>query len=298
VDDSNLRAWLQTLDAYTCYFEGRLRKGLEKAEAAQRKLLEHPGTNWEQSTLHVVKVWCNVRIGDMVGLRRVFQEGLRDALRRGDRYLETTIRRFSVIYFLAQDDPAAARSQLDQASWVPPSDSFHLQHWYEYRARIEIALYRANAEEARRELDELYPSYRRSFLPRVQSVRTDLAWLRGRLELLEGHPRNAARAARALERDDSEHACVWATLLRAGIAASQRREEAAREHLQQAASLADSRDMEMCGAVAEWRLGDLGQDSARKSAEAWMRRQEVRKPERLARLIAPGFPSPGRARQP
>jgi hypothetical protein len=277
------------LEAYVAFFEGKFRESLDRGHAVLRAMSEQATLYWEHSTLQLVMLFGYVRTGDLNGLRAMHDRALRDATLRRDRYLETTVRRYCQLVFLADDDPAAARRQLERATWVTDDRTFHVQHYFERVARLEIALYEGATDEARQVMDELWPRYRRSLLPQTQSLRTGMAWLRGRLELLAGSPDAAVGHARALEADDSVHSPVWAGLLRAGIAAATGHAASARAHLARVVDLATARDLELCAAVARWRLGEAGDDEARRRAAAWMEAQRVKSPERLVGLYAPGF---------
>jgi hypothetical protein len=277
------------LEAYVAFFEGKFRESLDRGHAVLRAMSEQAPLYWEHSTLQLVMLFGYVRTGDLNGLRAMHDRALRDATLRRDRYLETTVRRYCHLVFLADDDPAAARRQLERATWVTDDRTFHVQHYFERVARLEIALYEGATDEARQVMVELVPRYRRSLLPQTQSLRTGMAWLRGRLELLAGSPDAAVAHVRTLEADECVHGPVWAHLLRAGIAAATRDAAAARGHLAAVVELATARDMELCAAVARWRLGEAGDAEARRIAAAWMEAQRVKSPERLVRLYAPGF---------
>jgi hypothetical protein len=138
---------------------------------------------------------------------------------------------------------------------------------------------------------------------RIQTVRTELAFLLGRVALAraEAAPgaegrlalRQARRHARRLAGEGVGHAAACSHLLHAGVAAGEGARDAALEHLRRAVDLAEPEDMRLVAAVAQWRHGRLlGGDDGRAlvaRAEASMAREGIRRPDRICAAFAPGF---------
>jgi hypothetical protein len=228
--------------------------------------------------------------------RPLFREYVRDALRRGDRYAETSIRRAFNAVWLADDHPDEALADLDDTRWTPGA-GFHLQHWYELEARAEIGLY---TDRARPVLDEIQPQLeqlRRSKLLRVQFLRNLYNSVLGRLALARHDLGDSERArvvlaaARHLERERIGYAGVWARLLRAGVARERGDDDEARRLLAAAAAAAAATDLLLHAAVARRRLGEVvgGTEGAEliAGADAWMTVEGIRNPARMAVVIAP-----------
>jgi hypothetical protein len=105
--------------------------------------------------------------------------------------------------------------------------------------------------------------------------------------------RSAARQAGKIERAKASWANPLATLLRAGIASVQGQSEEALRLLTQAEEEFHTADMEMYAAAARRQRGKLlGGDEGKAliaSADAFMAEQDVKVPERIAAMLAPGF---------
>jgi hypothetical protein len=85
-----------------------------------------------------------------------------------------------------------------------------------------------------------------------------------------------------------------AMLLSAAVTFLEGRSGDARDLLAAAVTAFERADMRLYAAVAQRRLGMLRNDDRGRElvgeADAWMAAQGIRKPARMARLIAPGFP--------
>jgi hypothetical protein len=195
-------------------------------------------------------------LGRWLDMQAERAEHLRDAARRGDRYAETTLSRGINLAWLVSDEPARARKELELATWTPPQGGYHMQHWYELRARIELALYEDDVAAARQQLADGFGPLQRSLLQRAQTLRTDAIWLRGRAALFsvaEGGPREhldlAVAAAQALWREGVSYAGP-------GPASRGRDHRSAatppRPGPARRASGSDEADLRMCAAAASW----------------------------------------------
>ena len=257
-------AWAAGAAGCVDYVLGRFapaKRNLAQAETILRQ--QTTGTQWELSTMHLLLGFALRASGAVRELGQRFDEYARDAARRGDHYLGTTMARSFGIVWLMRDDVAAALADLDAHTWTPVESGYHVQHYYELRARGEIDLYRGSVEMIP---FAGFEALERSLNARIQIVRLDSYWLQGRLALAVGDVATAERMARKLEREKMPYAQVWAHLLRADW--------------QAAASLGDAEDMLLCSAAARRRVGDP-------AGEAWMTGQGIKNPERMTDLIAP-----------
>ncbi len=178
-----------------------------------------------------------------------------------------------------------------------------MQHWYELRARVELAIYEQEVPTVIGDLMPRFAALDRSMLLRVKVVRADAAALRGRLLLAAaaaGHGvasrlDEVARIIRQLEGERAGYATVYALLLRAGIAAVARR--ASRDGvivpLREAVAVAAEHDMALHLAAARDRLaGLLGGDEGaalRAAAAAYASTEGVVAPGRMFEVQAPGI---------
>ena len=85
----------------------------------------------------------------------------------------------------------------------------------------------------------------------------------------------------------------YATLLRAGVAHQRRDDGKASSLLSEAVQMFERADMRLYAAAARRRLGEkLGGERGQQlinEADAWMAGQNVKNPEALAKMLAPGF---------
>src|SRR5262249_4520766 len=138
----------------------------------------------------------------------------------------------------------------------------------------------------------------------VQQVRIFLLHLRARAALAAA-PAAAApgplwhaaeRDARLLRRERIAWAEALAQLVRAGVAMGRHDAGGARQRLEDAAGRLEAAGLHLQAAVARRRLGERvgGSEGQRlmEQAEAWMKGQNVRRPDRMTALLAPGFPDP------
>lgn len=303
LEDDHVTGWILASEGFASYFRGRYRVASQQLTESARIFREHTiGSSWELNNVRVFRLLALRFIGDFAQLQLLFERYTRDASQRGDRFMETTLRRAFAILELVRGDPDSARDQLQRARWTPPGDAFHVQHWYELEARSEIALYEGAAPRA---LEELAPDYERlgrSLLLRLQIVRVASRWIRARTLLsaavTEERDRKrrlaeAARLARRMARESVGFPRAWSRLVMAAVMTQQGKSEHAYRHLREAIEVADAFDMEAVAASARHRLGELvagnESDTLIASSNDWMSREKIAEPARLLDLIAPGF---------
>jgi hypothetical protein len=288
--DKTLRAFSISCAGAVCYLGGRFAEARDRVIVGEQALREETtGTTWELDSARIFLLLALRQMGSLAELTRRFDDYQRDGAKRGDRYIETTLTRAFNIIWLVRDDPATAERELDRKHWTPPEGGYHLQHWYELRARTELALYRGDITEARTHLAEGFEAAERSMLLRIQTVRTETAWMRGRLELARaataGQPEpllaEVTKLAKGLESERMPYATVWALLLRAAVASQ--KGESPTALLDQSIKLADEQQMMLCAAVARRRRGGVSE------GDEWMNEMGIRQFERMTEVIAPGF---------
>ena len=286
--DPHLRAWTIAATGTSNYLlAGRFKLALDQVREAESAFRQLAGAAWEIDSLRFFGLFSLRHLGAIRELSRCYDEYVRDAARRGDRYAETTMAQQANLVLLAEDSPDEAERLQHRSTWVPPTDAFHLQHWYSVRAHAEIGLYRGNLSKVvhwRRTLASL----ERSLLERIQIVRAEAVWLCGRLVVAQGEAEAAAQCATRLEKERIGYATAWAHLLRAALAGD--RAERGR-HLREAIALSEKHDMGLCAASARMRLADLtsGDESnaLRAEAETWMAGEGIHDPKRFLEVIAP-----------
>jgi hypothetical protein len=221
-------------------------------------------------------------------IHRLASELTRYARRRGDRYLETTIRQLSTVAWLCHDKVNMARASLAAARWVPPEGRFHLQHWYRAEAESEVKLYEGRAAEAIEETRQTFESLRSSLLTRVETVRVMSRWLEGRLHLAAAADDPSLvpateRIVKRIAREKVRYARGFEAVLRGGIAELRGDREAAIALYRSAADWG----MDLAAAVAGRRAAQLAGDAAELAvAELALSRLGVVDPDRIARVFA------------
>lgn len=300
-DDAYISAWGTISRGGLAYFLG----DFAWAEAAMRRagaiLSRVGGTAWERNNSSMFILFCLRYRGELRMLDGLVESLRRDAERRGDIYMEISVRRYGGRYaWLADDRPEEALRDLETTDWPAPETVFHLQDWQRLEARCEIALYAGSATAIRAAAESDFESLSRSLLPRISTVRYPSTYLRGRLLLAcdpgETELRAVERLARSLLRAEERYPRVFAELLVAGVAHRRGDDPRAVAALGRAVETAGELGMAFHRAAAQRRLaaligGDEGA-SLRAASEAWMKAQAVRDPERLVTILAPGFDGP------
>lgn len=178
--------------------------------------------------------------------------------------------------------------------------AFHLLHWGVLGARAQVRLYRGEGREALAGLDAEWPRLEASLLLRIGAARVEATHLRARGLLAAAREedgrrrrrcrRRAEAVARRLRRERLAHARPFADLVSAGAAALAGRRDAARRALAGAAAGFEACDMRLYALAARRRLAELaGDDGERVLADGVMTALGVASPERMTRMLAPGF---------
>jgi serine/threonine protein kinase len=295
-EDPRLRAFLLlsegTVEYWTCRL-GRADELIGQAEAVFRE--ETTGTNLELKSARMFHAFTLRHRGAWARLRELRERYVADAERRGDRYVITSMNRYCSALYLASDEPRRARSMVDNATWVLPTNAFHAQHWYELEARGEIALYEGTLAADLPALEPLFAGLDKSVLTRVTTVSALSLWLRGRLAL---HTPGAdaqklvEKSIAKLAKVDNPRAAVFASMLGAGRAMQAGDTEIAVAKLRAAYTRADEIDLSLHAAAARRQLGLLlgGSEGADHLAlaEKTMTDEGVASPDRFTRWFVPG----------
>jgi hypothetical protein len=295
-----IMAWPLGAEAINSYFQGRLDDCLAVMPQVIALFREHTtGAVWEIATARLFLA-LTLRLAGRYGqLRALCEEEVGEAARRGDLYTEATLRRVGGVALLAADDPDGAERDLTRTRWSPPPGQYHMQNWYEWRQRAEIALYRGRAAELQTPAETTFADLRRVLLWRVATTRAEALWLGGRLAVsaADGSDRarlgQARRYARTLASTPYRFAPMWARLIDAGIAARRGEHARAAALLEEAAGDARAGAMDvLTGAIelcaASLLPGTEGGDR-RGRARIALTARGIADPERFADLLVPGF---------
>jgi hypothetical protein len=227
---------------------------------------------------------------------------LADAEQRGDLFMSVLLRvSHPNVLWLAADDPDGARAQISEAKAKWPRGKFLIQDWQVMRSEAEIDLYAGLGAKAYERLLRDESALRKSLLLRVQYMRALTAFARARAAIasIESAPgeratrlAEAQRRARELERERMAWTAPLAALIMAAAANASGDPDSAGALLRRGIDLAQSADMTLHAAAARYQLGRLLGGSRGgellQSAEAAMRTQAIKVPERFAAMMVPG----------
>jgi hypothetical protein len=245
-----------------------------------------------------VRFW----LGDMTELGRYHARLFGEAEQRGDLLVTVQLRigHLNIVWLATDDVESARRHHVEAMSqWV--MSGYFVQHWLAMISDAHIDLYVGDGERAyQRVLWDERP-LARSFLMRVQALRAQTYFLRGRCAAASIASRPSERRARLAEvarlvRRLEEERMPWiaplADLVAATGANAAGNRQDAEIRLRAAIAHADQADMSLLSTVAKHRLGTLiagdeGRELAR-AAERTLLDQGVRAPSRFAAVILPG----------
>jgi len=299
-DSPYLAAWRSMAYGAHAYFGGEYPKSIERLGEAEAEFRGQSRAIWELNTVRMVRLWGYLRSGQLGVMPAMLDEYLRDASRRGDQYMRTTLLRSCHTAWVARGSLEQAQEVLGEARWTPPGGRYHLQHWFAFRAERELAL--CTRSEGPPDLGrEEFARIESSLLLRVGTVRHDVTWLRGRLAIAAAAAssaprplrREAAKLARRLRRHGTDEARASGLLVAAAVETQRARDTVAVDLLRAAISLSDRAGLLHHAAAARDRLGRLlGGDEGerlRGEARAWCEEQGVVNAAWMMELYAPGF---------
>jgi energy-coupling factor transporter ATP-binding protein EcfA2 len=288
-------AFAEALANYQC---GRWQLGLDGFEEAAQILREHcTGFAFEIASALRFALDSLFNLGELGEICRRVPQYLHEAERRGDLYGATDMRTgLPNAAWLAADQPEVARQECSRGREYWSQLDFYLQHYYDLLAQTHIDLYLGDGEAAYRRIAEGWPKLEGSMLLRVQAVRAEALFLRGRAVLAHAQGsgdrdslRELAHVSARLDRQHMPGAHALSNLLAAGSARLAGNDERAAGLLAQAESRFQTASMALCASAARRRRGELlgGSAGARLIADAdrWMAGQTIKKPEAMTRLI-------------
>jgi len=294
IEDPIFGKMLRGLHGLWHYFAGDFRRAAETLAAFESATGTDAGQQIEVQTGRIFRLLALRHLGAFRELKRAFDIYLRDAVRRGDRYTEASLARALGVRWLLSDEPERLRAYLERDVWSPPAGAFHLQHWYETMARVDLALYQGGDD-----LRGVFRGVERSMLLSISSIKAHYFWYRGRLALAEAARgsrrarRDAARMAKKLSSAPQRSFRAFGQMMAAAVAALRGERDRAVALLSDAARGFEEQGMKLYHAVAQRRQGELlgGQagETLVRGADELMRSEEVRNPERVADMYAPGF---------
>ncbi len=271
------------------------REAFEILDESDGVLAQMANAAWELSAGRFFLVHSLRKMGDFATMRAYAQRFVREAEERGNIYARTTISRLCNILWLVDDDPDRARADLKTDSWISYTQGYHLQHWLELNARVEIWIYEGLSVDR-----EFYARHlkglKKSVLEKILDFRAEGAWMAGRMALSEASrdpsQRHVARRSIAkLLAFRTHHTKLLAHMLRATLAVQEGVLEAAASDFREVVALGEAAHISFVTAAARRRLGALlGGDRGRElvaAAERWMAGAGIKNPDRMTYLVSP-----------
>jgi eukaryotic-like serine/threonine-protein kinase len=284
------------------YLRGEWKKALEALDRSDLKSEIHDHTAGWQTTAKVFGCWSLNFLGEHRELAKRHAFILADAEQRGDLFTSVQLRAGSLaILWLVADDPEGARRNVAEAMALWPDDRYLLQHWHRLYGESEIELYAGDAAKAYARVERDTVALKKSLLLKVQHMRVQTAFLRGRCAIasLEAEPAMRARRvaetrrlAGELEKEGMGWSAPFAAILDAAVKNADGDRAGAVEALKSAIERAEAADMAGYATAARYQLGALlgGDEGAAlvARAEQAMKAQGVRVPDRFAATLVPG----------
>jgi hypothetical protein len=302
--DPYISSWLMGMDGIAHFLDGVAPLVAHEmcAKAIDEMREKCSGVMWEIETTQLYRVLSLAITGRVKELEALTIPLLEDAKERKDLYFSSFITtRIQHLLLLAADDPVnAERAQAGSlAMW--PRHEFQIQHYWDWYAKMEIALYRGDAEGAWRLNEAQWRDYQRSLTGKAQSVHEEALFTRGRIALARAAQtrgssatewlERAAADARRLDRERNDRATVYAMMLRA-LATDIATPDLAPPRFAAAEEAFMKAGMENRAMTARWRRGRRvgGEEGTKAVNEAitWMQLQHIRNPVRTLQALAPG----------
>jgi hypothetical protein len=306
VDDPYPKAMVALATSITNYCRGRWMLALEYVERAITAFRERCiGVAWELDSAHMFLGWTLVMLGRFDEAATRIPALARDADERGDLYAAVSLRiGHQNTAYLVGDDPDAAQREIDRAEQRWTFEGFHLQHYWRLLARTQLALYLGRGAEAVPLIEDRWPALERSLILRIRLIRVEASHLRARLHLAAAasapsgperrrHVAEAVSLGRRLRKIDMPWCPPFGDLIDAAAARLEDRADDAAKLLQTAAQGFEIADMQGYAAGARLTLGKhlggkLGRALIQSATHAFESRK-VRDPDRMARMLVPGF---------
>jgi hypothetical protein len=288
------------------WLDGRWREARTHCERAEEILRERcTGVDWEVLTAQLFGLASMFFLGELAALSQRLRALLEEAEGRGS-LLRATLLRIgfcSHVAWLAADDPARAREELETGLLGWRRTSFDYMSLWVRAAHTDIALYSGEALAASERVSESSRAFARTLDRFVQAgfIRGLDTRARRRLAMAAQAPNRGERDellrgveghARTILRERTQWGDSLALLVRAGAAATRGEGEPALRLLQSAEAGFDAAAMALHAAAARRRHGEIvGGDAGRdlvRSADVWMDGQGIKAPERMTAMLAPG----------
>ncbi len=290
------RALTRFVEGLTAFLVGQFGKARALADEAEQIFRDLArGVAWEAASAQLICLWSLFYLGDVAELCRRVPRLSAQAQERGDLYAVTSLRSgLSNVSLLVADEPHAAIAEVERSMREWSNQGFQFQHYWAALARTMVDLYLGDGAAAQQRVEALWPDLKASLLLRIQNVRIEAVHLKARCALAAAQDasgarraqllRSARRDAKALRAERMPWATAVAALVSAGAAQVEGQQALALQLLAEGVTLADAAQLHLFAAAGRTRLA-----GARESGEIWMRAQGILAPQRMSRMLVPGF---------
>jgi hypothetical protein len=252
---------------------------------------------WEIDLAEIYRAASLMWLGRLRELDQLVSRLLTEAVQSGDQYLTTGLRSWRTnLLWLVKNRPAESRRHVVEAQQLTRRDfqGFGMHDTMYLNALCNADLYEGDAAGAWARIEAVWPALRRSHLLSMQSVHTDMAYLRARMAIafaavappsrLHSLLRAARRASSSLGGSTTRRALgALGKVMFASLG-----DAVDRVALTGALALADEAGLALHAASARLRFGErLGDAEMVAQARAYMTRERVVNSDALSRVIVP-----------
>lgn len=294
-----LSIWASGVGAYLV---GHWKKAAELCEHAAEVLRDQcTGATWELTIANRFMLNALLNLGQIAEVSRRVPGLLAAALDQGNLFAAMDLRTRLNLIWLAADDPTGARAEVIEALKAWPHEGFHLQHYTSMHALGQIELYTGDVEVAWKHIQGQWKDLEQSMLMRIQVLRIEAMHLLARAALASAaisdekkqRLKVAENMAKRIAGEKIPWALPFASLVKAGIAHQEGESSKAVNLLQEAVENFDLADIDLYAAASRRRLGGILRNERGKQliaeSDNWMRKQEIKNPAAMTRMLAPGF---------
>ncbi len=255
---------------------------------------------WELSMVRTYTAMSLYYMGQLRAMASSMERSLKDAAARDDLHTALMLRvSYGPIEYLAADDVAGARAELSdcQARW-PDQLARSTFLYVEVLSASRIERYAGDGAAAWQPFARHRAAIKRSLMLERPPLRIFMLHDEGCAAALAAHGtrggeragyvQQADRAVRGLEAEPGPWGAAMAAPIAASLLAAQGRRAEARLALERAIAAFEPLGMGLYAQVARRRIGELSADRGMiEQADAAMRTEGVRAPERMATMLVP-----------
>jgi len=304
VEDPEVLAHLQLAMGYVAYMGGETVRAKEYLTRAEKMFVEECTgvSSFLNMTRHVLGS-AYVMLGSFRELMEQWDIWMKDAQERNDLTMLVLQRTGQGAWrYLAVDRSDEAREQVAKGLRLWPGQDFDLVRVTTGISYSLIESYDGNYQKAFEIAEDLYKRLSKSFLHRSQFIRVIIRYILGRTALKLASitkDRNrllkiARQQVKQLSRERYSYAEAYVLCIKGGIAYLQGDRDSAAKWLREAVVTFRKCQAKIHEAATKRHLGSLlGSDEGRcliAQADEAMRQEGIVRPDRVATVLAPGFP--------